>query len=816
MAVGTRRRARRLSESVVSIPKVAAEPDTSGSVTVDLAEPAPDIGGATISEQDDGSAVVELLPAGPAGALPTGNFADNLVGRLSEDDRNTLAETLLQEVQADLDSRADYEKAYTYGMKLLGLTIEKRTKPFVGASGVFDPLLAEAVVRFQANAMGELLPAAGPVKTKLIGNSTPEKEEQAIRVRTWMNYYFTELAPEYYPDFDQMLMWLPMCGSVFRKVYFDPALMRPVSSYITPDHFIVNYSTRSLQACKRMTHIIPMSGREMIWNQLTKFYDKVDLGPPTSPDNTPLTETQKAVDTVQGTKPVRAPVGDEEYQVYEIHTFRHFKEFPHEHTDPVTGVKAPTELPIPYIITIEKESRKVLAVRRNYVEGDPLYKPRQYFVQYKFLPGFGFYGLGLSHLLGGYAKAATSILRQLIDAGTMSIFPGGVRIRGMRVKDNTIRIGPSEFPEIDTGGMSIQQALLPLPSKEPSIVSMQTRTEMVESARRLGSTSDIAVGDGRQDAPVGTTVALLDKATKVESGVIKRQRRTQALEFKMIAELFKQTLPKDKPYPFLVEGGEKTIIAADFDDRIDVVPTGDPNVASGTERLVRAETTLRLAQSAPNLHNMRNAFERFYTAMGVEDVHALLPPQEEVRPADPITENQRAMMGLPLKVGIWQDDNAHIQAHMPLAMTPGMQGHIAEHAANKYRKQIETALGIALPPMGEPMPPEIENEIARLVAQATDTLEKMNPDSQLSPGMLALEDIKQRAREADLRHKAAMAAIDQKAADSYQDYLSSQAKNQTTLKVAKMKSYTDLAKDRSNQATKRSIGQQKSNSKGGS
>lgn len=731
-------------------------------VTVDLGLPGSieDVDGVRITEGADGSSTVDFEPAAVSTVDSTSHNA-NLAVFMDDSALSELAIELIDAVGKDIESKKDYEAAYINGLELLGLTIEERTFPFKGACGVFDPLLAEAVVRFQATARGELLPAAGPVKSKVIGKETKEIRAQADRVRGFMNYYLTEAAPEYYEDYDQMLFWLPIAGSMFKKVYQDPHLNRPVAPFIMPQDFIVNYTTSSLYKSPRSTHVIRMPKKDMVWCQLKGFYKDVELEDPQDKNMGPAPgktdATQKAVDKAEGRQPTMPDVGDDRYLVYEISTDRDLKGFEH-----LTDAGEQSGLPRPYIITLDVNSNKVLSIRRNWKEGDDRFLKKQWFVHYKFFPGPGFYGIGLAHFLGGYAKAATSILRQLVDAGTLNNFPGGVRVKGLRMEDNELGIGPTEFREIETGGLPISQAIMTMPYKEPSMVLKELRSEIVESARRLGSTTDIAVGDGRQDAPVGTTVALLEAATKVESGVIKRCFRSQAQEFKLLAEVFRDHLPQDAQYPYLVEGDDRFVLATDFDDRVDVIPVGDPNIASASQRMIRSEAQLRMAQSAPELHDIREAFYRVYEAMNVPNIDQLMPPPSEAKPSDPLSENQMSMMGQPLKVGIWQDDTAHIETHIQFIEAPGMQAHVAEHMANKYRKAIEQALGRQLPPLGEEMPPEIENEVARLVAEATRVLEdeKLQKEGPDNPLAVAMEEIRVKAAEVQSKMQQAKMKVD--------------------------------------------------------
>ena len=664
------------------------------------------------------------------------------------------------------------------GIELLGLTFEDRTTPFNGACGVFDPLMAEAVIRWQAVARGELMPAAGPVKAQIVGVPNRDLDDQASRVQEWMNLYLTELAPEYYEEFDQMLMWLPLVGSTFKKVYQDPVLGRPVARFITPKNFITSYNTTDLSTSPRFCHVTPMTKKQLRMAMLRGTYRKIDLGDPQQ-DLTDQSALQAQVDKVQGVEP--GAEGTEEYNIYEVYADLDLKGFENE-----------DGIPLPYIVTIDEQSKKVLSIRRNWEEGDDTFQKRDYFVHYKFIPGLGFYGLGYAHILGNSAKTATSIRRQLIDAGTLNNFPGGLRVKGMRIEDNNLGIGPTEFREIDTAGLPIQNAIMPMPYKEPSAVSLELLRETYEGARNLANTAEIAVGDGRQDAPVGTTVALMEAATRVQSATLKRAHKSLGKELKLIADLFGRYLP-DAPYPFPVRGGTKAIMREDFDNNVDVIPVSDPNISSSAQRMMRAEALLRFATQAPELHNTQEAFRQMYVEMGIdpERVEALLPnKQVQAVPLDPLTENQNALMGMPLKAGEYQDHDAHIAAHAPIAeQNPALQAHINEHLALKMRVQVQQIIGQPLPPPGQPMPPEIENQIAIAVAQAMQQLAPQYKSQPQPDPLLEIEAAKvtQRAASDRLKADVEMKRIEMEAQ-------SDEADRKTKEEIALIKAAADLQK----------------------
>ena len=695
------------------------------------------VDGAEITELDDGGVEIDFEPA--EDEEEEIRHDSNLALHMNDMDLTGLGEMLLSGVEEDKQSRGEWEATMSEGINLMGLKIEDRSTPFKGACGVFDPLLAEAVVRWQAVACGELLPAGGPVKTQITGVANEQLEAQASRVKDFMNLYLTELAPEFYEEFDQMLFWLALVGSTFKKVYQDRLLGRPVSRFVLPDNFIVAYGTTDLETSPRFCHITPMTRRNFRLAQLAGVYRDIKVGDP-QPDDTDQTPIRAQVDGVQGVEP--GAEGTEEYRIYEVYADLNLEGFENE-----------DGIPLPYIVTIEEGSRKVLSIYRNYEEGDPTFQRQGSFVHYKLMPGVGFYGLGYAHLLGNSAKTATSIRRQLIDAATLNNFPGGLRVKGMRLDDNNIGIGPTEFREIDTGGMPIQNAIMTMPYKEPSQVSLALLKETYESARNLANTAEIAVGEGRQDAPVGTTVALMEAATRLQSATLKRAHKAFNRELKMIANLFGKYLP-DEPYPFPVRGGMSAIMREDFSDNIDVIPVSDPNISSSAQRMMRAEALLRFATQQPDQHNLRQAYRQMYVEMGIDEEKIemlLLPEQAKPKPLDPLSENQNALTGKPLVAGAYQDHDAHIAAHAPIAEeNPALQAHINEHLALKMRLQVEQIIGQPLPPPGQPMPPEIENQLAVMVAQA---MQQLAPSYKAQPPgpdpMLQVEQMKIQQRDAD-------------------------------------------------------------------
>ena len=684
-------------------------------IEIELPMPEPQmVDGAMVTELEDGGVDIDLSPMMESlSSVPFEVHGANLAEHLDDTRLSEIADTLMTGVMRDRESRADWETMLAKGIELMGLKIEERSTPFDGACGIYDPLMAEAVVRWQSSAMAELFPAAGPVKTQITGVPNSNLEAQASRVQDWMNLYLTRLAPEYIEEKDQMMMWLPLMGSTFSKPYQDPILKRPVSRFKTPYQVIVPYGAVDLETCSRYACIEPMTQRQMKAFMLAGVYREIELDEPVLDMHG--NEIKEAADESQGVAPGIDTA--EEYEVYEVYADLDLD----EHDE---------GLPLPYIVSIERVTQEVLSIRRNWREGDEEYSRKRGLIHWRFMPGFGFYGIGYAHLLGNSAMAATMGERNLIDAATLKNFPGGVRVKGMRIEDNNFTIAPGEFKEIDTGGQPIQNAFMPLPygGADPTLAAMIGNVR--DGARGLANTTEISVGEGRQDAPVGTTVALMEAANLVKSGTIKRAFRSLSKELKVIADLFGEYLG-DEPYPFPVKGGQQSIMKADFVTNVDVIPVADPNVVSSTQRMVRAEGLVRMAQQFPQVHDLRATLANYYQEIGLDPdrVQAILPaPQQapQARPLDPLTENMNVLVGKPVVAGDYQDHDAHIASHMPVAENnPALQAHINEHLAFKMRQQVQLIIGQPLPPMGTPLPPQIENQIAVMVAQAMQQLAPM-------------------------------------------------------------------------------------------
>tara|TARA_R100000541_G_scaffold23316_2_gene33135 strand:+ start:2003 stop:4468 length:2466 start_codon:yes stop_codon:yes gene_type:complete len=626
----------------------------------------------------------------PTPPMEDTDFYANLADIMPDSDLNSLKNDLMSNIESDKDSRGDWEKTYREGLEYLGMKYEERSQPFEGASGVMHPLLSESVTQFQAQAYNELLPSQGPVKTQVLGMTTPETEQQAARVQEFMNYQLMQVMKEYDPETDQMLFYLPLSGSAFRKVYYDQNLGRAVSKFIPSEDLIVPYSATDLHSATRITHVINMPMNDIRKLQQIGFYSDVDI----ESGNMMADETddiQEGIDELQGVKP--SYDDDDTCKVHEIHTeldIEGFEDMNAEGED--TGIK------LPYIVTIG--NNKVLSIRRNYKENDQLKQRINYFVHYKFLPGLGFYGFGLTHMIGGLSKAATSILRQLIDAGTLSNLPAGFKARGIRIRNDDQPLQPGEFRDMDAPGGSLRDAFVPLPFKEPSQTLLSLLGILVDSGRRFASIADIQVGDGNQNAPVGTTVALLERGTRVMSAIHKRLHASQRIEFEILAKVFGEYLPP--AYPYSTANGNQTIKALDFDSRVDVLPVSDPNTFSMSQRVMMAQELLRTVQSNPEIHGptgIHEAYRRMYSSMGVQNIEQLLPPPPQPQPIDPASENASLIAGMPAQAFQGQDHDSHINSHVSLYGTITaqsnpvvlslIQAHVYQHVSFRAAEIVD-------------------------------------------------------------------------------------------------------------------------------
>jgi len=652
---------------------------------------APDFaGGAEVVQQPDGSAIVQALMGGVADGLEVeteqydhmANLAeiidDGILGEISSELRSLYEE--------DMESREDWEEAYTKGLDLLGIKYQERTQPFEGASGVTHPLIAESVTQFQAQAYKELLPAGGPVKTQVLGSKTMEKEAQASRVKNFMNYQVTEVMEEFDPDTDQMLFYLPLSGSTFKKVYFDPTKARAVSAFVPAEDLVVSYSATDLNTAPRVTHVLRMDGNQLRKMQVAGIYKDVEVTVDDNVDD----QVRDKVDELEG---LSKGYTDDIHTVLEMHVDLDLEGF-----EDIGADGQPTEIKLPYVVTIDHGSGEILSITRNYDQEDSLKRKRQYFVHYKFLPGLGFYGFGLIHMIGGLGRAATSILRQLIDSGTLANLPSGFKARGIRIRNDDEPLSPGEFRDIDAPGGDIRNSIIPLPFKEPSGTLAQLLASLIEGGRRFVSIADQQIGDGAKsgDMPVGTTVALLERGMKVMSAIHKRLHYAQKTEFRLLARIFAENLPP--VYPYEVAGAPSEIKAQDFDGRVDVIPVSDPNIFSMSQRVTLAQTQLQLAQSNPQIHNLHEAYKRMYQALEVQNIDEILPAKKEPKPTSPSIENAKGMQGELLTAFQQQDHDAHIMAHitfmkLPLVSTsPNIyaifMGHLQDHVSMKARLTV--------------------------------------------------------------------------------------------------------------------------------
>jgi len=647
-------------------------------------------------------------------------FSDNLADEVSESALQSMASELCSDIDNDKNSRKDWEKAYTEGLKLLGLQMEERTEPWNGASGVFHPMITEAVVRFQAETITETFPAGGPVRTKIIGKETPEKKEAAARVQDDMNYQLTEKMVEFRPEHERMLWSLPATGSAFKKVYYDPNLGRQVSIFIPAEDIVLPYGTTEMDTCYRITHVMRKTKNEILKLQQAGFYRDIDLS---EPDKS-ISDIQKAKDKETGF----SDLNDERYTLYECHVDLDLKGFEDEDED-----DEPTGIMLPYVVTLIKGTNDVLAIRRNWNEDDPLKLKRQHFVHYQYIPGFGAYGFGLFHLIGGFAKSATSLMRQLIDAGTLANLPGGLKTRGLRIKGDDTPIAPGEFRDVDVGSGTIRDNILPLPYKEPSQTLYTLLQNIVEEGRRFAATADMKVSDMSGNAPVGTTLALLERQLKVMTAVQARVHFALKQELGLLKNIIRDY--SDTDYLYEPEGTKGPRAKQSDYNHVDVIPVSDPNAATMSQRVVQYQAVIQMAQMAPDIYDLPQLHRSMLEVLGIKNAAKLVPLEEDQKPTDPVSENQNVLKGKPLKAFMYQDHQSHIQVHMMLLQDPIIQqfigqnprapaiqaaltAHVAEHVGYMMRQKIEQQLGMPLPPEDEKLPPNVEIALSGMMAQA--------------------------------------------------------------------------------------------------
>ena len=706
----------------------------------------------------DGGATINF---GPQQTM-MGGHNENLAEQLGEGDLDVIARELSDAYDGDKESRSDWSSTYAEGLDLLGMKYDDRTSPFPGASGVSHPLLAESVTQFQAQSYKELFPAGGPVKTQIMGATNPQIDAQSNRVKEFMNFQLTHIMEEYEPELDQMLFHLPLSGSAFRKVYFDNTLGRPVAKFVSSEDLVVPYDSTDLMTCSRITHVVKMMANDLRKFQVSGFYRDVEVGNP--PDDDP-SEIQQKIDELDGKK--KAYTKDDVYTLLEIHTNLDLPGY-----EDANEAGEETGISLPYIVTLEENSNQILSIRRNWNETDPLKIKKQYFVHYKFLPGLGFYGFGLIHMLGGLTKTATSVLRQLIDAGTLVNLPAGFKARGLRIRDDDQPLVPGEFRDVDAPAGDLASSLMTLPYKEPSQTLFNLLGFVIDSGKSFAAVADMKLGEGNEVNPVGTTMALLERGMKVMSAIHKRMHMAQGKEFKLLAQLFAETLPP--VYPYQIVGGNQAVKAQDFDARIDVIPVSDPNIFSVTQRVTLAQQQLQLAQAAPQMHNVHEAYRRMYEAMGVQNIEAMLPPPQEPMPKDPATENAEILAGATAQAFQGQNHDAHIESHFammhstvvkssPIVMA-NLQAHIMQHISLKAQEQIQAEVQqqmMQLPPeqqqmMQQQMMMEMQARVAelqsKLIAEFVAQYEQLLKQTAADP-LIDLKRDELKVREEDIKRK---------------------------------------------------------------
>tara|TARA_B100000212_G_scaffold25786_1_gene17117 strand:+ start:1449 stop:3932 length:2484 start_codon:yes stop_codon:yes gene_type:complete len=713
---------------------------------------------------DDGGMIIDFEP--DKQNIMAEDFDSNLADYMDESTLNELGGDLISQYQADKDSRSEWEESYVKGLDQLGLKIEERTTPWAGACGVFHPMLSEAVIRFQSQSIAEMFPAQGPVRTKIVGKLTDEKTKQAGRVQDYLNYLLTHEMSEYRTETEKMLFSLPLAGSAFRKVYYDPNLERPASIFVPAEDVVVNYGASDLETCQRATHVMHKSSNEVRKMQVAGFYRDIDIPEPA--DN--QSDIRKKYDEMTGES--RTYNYDDRHTILEMQV-----DLDLEGYEDMAGGKQ-TGIALPYVVSIDYPSGQVLSIRRNYFQDDPKKLRRMHFVHYQYLPGLGFYGFGLIHMVGGLAKSATSILRQLVDAGTLSNLPGGLKARGLRIKGDDTPIMPGEFRDVDVPGGAIRDNITFLPYKEPSGTLYQLLQNIVEEGRRFASMNDMKVSDMNNQAPVGTTLALLERNMKVMSAVQARLHASMRKEFEILVGIVRDfTQPA---YPYEMDDDE-FIKVEDFDNRVDVLPVSDPNASTMAQRIMQYQAAMQLATSAPQIYNMPELHRQMLETLGIRNVEDIIPDTDDIKPVDPVTAVQNLINGKPVKAFSFQDHEAHIETIVAAqqnadileqleqspnqnAILANASAYVNEHLTMMFRKQVEEEMGIPLPPEGEPLPPEVEKRISDLVAEAAQRVaitsqarqQQARIQEQQQDPLLQMKDREIAVKEADVQRKIAV------------------------------------------------------------
>jgi hypothetical protein len=713
---------------------------------------------------DAGGVEISLVP--DEGIQEFVQFDANLAEYMEDGALTELSTDILESIESDLDSRKEWADTFVKGLEVLGFKYEERTTPWDGACGVYSTVLAEAAIRFQAETMSETFPSSGPVKTKVLGQETKEKMESAERVKADMNYQLTENMVEYRPEHERLLYSLGLAGSAFKKVYFDPNLGRQVAMYIPAEDVVVPYGASHVETAERVTHVMRKTKNEINKLQVSGFYREVDLGEPQS-YSTDI-EKKKAEEggyTVQD---------DYRYTLYEVHADLIIDDIDEEEGD--------IQIAKPYVVTIDVSSSEILSVRRNWSSDDELMLKRNHFVHYVYVPGYGFYGLGLIHIIGGYARAGTSLIRQLVDAGTLSNLPGGLKARGMRIKGDDTPIEPGEWKDVDVPSGTIRENIMPLPYKEPSQTLLLLLDKITTEGRRLGAISDMNISDMSANAPVGTTLALLERTLKPMAAVQARVHYAMKQEFKLLKSIMSDYAPVE--YEYEPVKGEISARQADY-ATVEVIPVSDPNSSTMAQRVVQYQAVLQMAQSAPQIYNLPQLHRQMIEVLGVKNADKLVPTKEDAKPKDPVSENMDALVGKPMRAFIYQDHEAHIATHMAFMQDPqiaqmigqnpqakriiaALQAHVAEHAAFSYRKQIEDKLGVVLPPPSEEMPEDIEIELSRLVADAGKQVTEANKQraaqqqaqQKMKDPLVQIQQAELQIKQAEVQRKAAKDMMD--------------------------------------------------------
>jgi hypothetical protein len=716
-------------------------------IEVDEATPVIEI---EIEGNEDGEIEIEIKE-------PT--FEENLADELDAKELLSIADEVLENIRIDMDSRKDWERTYADGIRLLGLKMEERTEPWDGACGVYHPILSEAVVKFQSETSLSTFPPSGPVKTQIVGKMTREKQDAAARVQEDMNYQLTEEMPEYRSEHERLLWSLPITGSAFKKVYFDPSLNRQVAMFVPAEDIIVPYGASDLHSSPRITHRLRKTENEIRKLMAQGFYKDVDLPDPQ--------EVRTEIERRQNEETGISAIKDDRYTIYECHCeydLPGYEDKKDGHT---------TQIALPYVITM-LSTGEILAVRRNYLEDDAFKRRRMHFVHYIYIPGYGFYGFGLIHLVGGFAESATSILRQLVDAGTLSNLPGGFKSKDLRVKGDDTPIAPGEWRDVDVTGLSLKDSIIPLPYKEPSGTLYQLLNTIVEEGRKFASIADLKIADMSGQTPVGTTLAILERTLKVQSAVHARVHVAMRHEFKLLAKIIRDYTPP--VYKYTVEGTR--FAKMDDYDLVDVIPVSDPNATTMAQRVIQYQAALQLAQGAPDIYNIPLLHRQMLEVLGIKDVDKIVPLEDDFKPEDPVSENMAILKSKPVKAFLYQDHKAHIQVHMNLAQDPliqkmvgqspnaaalqaAMQAHIAEHMAFQYRVEIEKMLGVSLPPEDDQLPEDVEVELSRLVAQASDKLlqkdqamaQQEQAQQQAQDPIIQMQQAEFQLKQAEFEHK---------------------------------------------------------------